>query len=154
VPRKFPLDAVLRLRRMEEQNKMKEFASFERVRARETEQLQSLELHLDGARHDLAERVAGEGLPSQKAQLYLAFFGAQTARIRYQQDLLRKVQAEVRRKRAEMSMAIARRKIYDRLRERFVEAQEKEMNRKEALQVDDIASVRFIARSKGRFGVA
>jgi len=150
VARKFPLDAVLRLRKMEEQSKMKEFASFERVRARETEQLHSLERHLDAARTDLSERIVGEGLPSQKAQMYLAFFGAQTSRIRYQQDLLRKVEAEVRRKRVEMAMSIARRKIYDRLKERFLEAVERELNRREGLRVDDIVSVRFFARTKGR----
>jgi flagellar export protein FliJ len=135
---------------MEEQGKMRELASFERVRARETEQLRSLEGKLDEARNDLAERIVGEGLPSQKAQMYLAFFGAQSSRIRYQQELLRKVQAEVRRKRVEMVMAIARRKIYDRLKERFLAEEERERSRREALQVDDIAAIRFIARSRGR----
>lgn len=148
--RRFPLNAVLRLRRMEEQGKMRELASFERVRTRETEQLRSLEGKLDEARNDLAERIVGEGLPSQKAQMYLAFFGAQSSRIRYQQELLRKVQAEVRRKRVEMAMAVARRKIYDRLKERFLAEEERERSRREALQVDDIAAIRFIAGSRGR----
>jgi len=151
---KFPLDAVLRLRKLEEQSKMKEFASFERVRARELDQLRSLEQHLDAARNDLDERIVGEGLPSQKAQMYLAFFGAQTSRIRYQQDLLRKVEAEVRRKRVEMAMAISRRKIYDRLKERFLEEEERERSRRETRRVDDIASVRFFARSQGRLAGA
>ncbi|MEK6709441.1 MAG: flagellar export protein FliJ [Nitrospinota bacterium] len=152
--RRFPLEAVLRLRKLEEQNKMKEFASFERVRARETEQLHALERHLDDTRAELAGRVLGEGLSSQQAQLYLVFFGAQTSRIRYQHDLLRKVEAEVRRKRVEMSLAMARRKIYDRLRERFLEEQERERGRRESRQADDITSLRFVARAQGRLAGA
>ncbi len=47
---RFPLEAVLRLRRMEEEAKMKEFASFDRVFVREGENLTGLHENLHHTR--------------------------------------------------------------------------------------------------------
>jgi len=150
VARRFPLEAVLRLRRMQEEAKMKEFASFEGVRVRELHRLRSLQGKLDQAQSEMTDQATREGIPSQRAQVYLAFFGAQGVRIRYQHDLLRKVEAEVRRRRREMALAITRRKIFERLKERHLEEEERDQRWREAIELDDTAGIRFAARARGR----
>lgn len=145
----FPLEAVLRLRRMEEEAKMKEFAAFERVLVRESRNLESLQECLYQKRMEMDERTATQGLSSQEGQLYLSFFSAQSSRIRYQEDLVRKIRVEVERKRKEMNFAICRRKIFDKLKEKHAEATEYEMRRLETNEIDEIAGIRYVATMKG-----
>ncbi len=145
----FPLEAVLRLRRMEEEAKMKEFASFERVLVRERDNLKTLHEDMFQARRDMDDRTANEGLSSQEGQLYLSFFSAQSSRIQYQEDLVQKIRVEVERKRKEMSFAVRRRKIFQNLKEKHIEAEERERRRFELLEIDEIAGIRFAARARG-----
>jgi len=135
---------------MQEEEKMKEFGSFERVRARERGLLNDLQEALFASREEMNARAGSrEGLSSQEAQLYLSYFGAQTAKIRYQHDLLKKLDIGVRRKRTEMTFAINRRKIMDRLKEKHIEAEDQEARRTESFLIDEIAGARFAARSRG-----
>ena len=145
----FPLEAVLRLRRMEEEAKLKEFASFERVLVRERGNLETLHEDMFQARRDMDDRTANEGLSSQEGQLYLSFFSAQSSRIRYQEDLVQKIRVEVERKRKEMSFAVRRRKIIQNLKEKHIEAEEREHRRLELLEIDEIAGIRFASRARG-----
>lgn len=145
----FPLEAVLRLRKMEEEMKMKEFASFERVLVRERASLNSLHQDLFEARRKMDERTANEGLSAQEGQIYLSYFSAQSSRIRYQEDLVQKILVEVERKRREMSFAIRRRKIIQNLKDKFIESEERESRRLEMLEIDEIAGMRFSARARG-----
>lgn len=145
----FPLEAVLKLRKMEEEAKMKEFASFERVLVREKGNLECLHQDLYQARHEMEEKTASEGLTSQEGQLYLSFFSAQSSRIRHQEDLVQKVRVEVERKRKEMSFAIRRRKIIQNLKDKHIESVERESRRLESIEIDEIAGIRFAARARG-----
>lgn len=133
---------------MQEEAKMKEFASFVRVRVREQETLEVLQGSLHQSRSEMAAQAGGEGLASQKAQMYLAYFTAQNAKIRYQQELLHKVDIEVHRKRKEMAFAINRRKIFDKLKEKHLENEEKERRRLEGIQMDEVAGLRFLAHER------
>ncbi|MFC1491138.1 flagellar export protein FliJ [Nitrospinota bacterium] len=146
---RFPLDAVLRLRRMEEEAKMKEFASFDRVYVREQNNLRELHENMHMTRQEMDERTAVGGLSSQEAQLYLSFFAALSSKIRYQEDLVHKVRIEVERKRREMGFAVRRRKIFQNLKEKHFEAEEHNERRRESLEIDEIAGIRFLARTKG-----
>ncbi len=145
----FPLEAVLRLRKMEEEMKMKEFASFERVLVRERGNLEKLHGDLFQARREMDERTANEGLSAQEGQLYLTYFSAQSSRIQHQENLVQKIRVEVGRKRREMSFAVRRRKIIQNLKEKHIEAEERESRRLESLEIDEIASMRFAARARG-----
>ncbi len=128
---------------------MKEFASFERVLVRERDNLKTLHEDMFQARRDMDDRTANEGLSSQEGQLYLSFFSAQSSRIRYQEDLVQKIRVEVERKRKEMSFAVRRRKIFQNLKEKHIEAEERERRRLELLEIDEIAGIRFAARARG-----
>ena len=145
----FPLEAVLRLRQMEEEAKMKELASFDRIYLREQDNLTALHESLYRNRTDMDERTAGAGISSQESQLYLSFFAAQSSRIRFQEDLVEKVRLELERKKREMGFVINRRKIFDNLKEKHIENEERREMRLEAQEIDDIASMRFAMRSKG-----
>ncbi len=149
MPKLFPLEAVLRLRKMEEEMKMKEFASFERVMVRERGNLETLHEDMFQARREMDERTANEGLSSQEGQLYLSFFSAQSSRIRYQEDLVQKIRVGVERKRREMSFSVTRRKIIQNLKEKHIESEERERRRLESLEIDEIAGIRFAARARG-----
>ena len=146
---RFPLEAVLRLRRMEEEAKMKEFASFDRVYVREGGNLTTLHENLHHTRLEMDEKTKSVGLSSQEAQLYLSFFAAQSAKIRYQEDLVQKIRVEVERKRREMGFAVRRRKIFETLKDKHIEAEEKKEQRLELIAIDEIAGMRFAARARG-----
>lgn len=128
---------------------MKELASFDRVYLREQDNLTELHESLYRNRTDMDERTAGAGISSQESQLYLSFFAAQSSRIRFQEDLVEKVRLELERKRREMGFVINRRKIFDNLKEKHIENEERREMRLEAREIDDIASMRFAMRSKG-----
>ncbi len=128
---------------------MKEFASFERVLVRERGNLETLHEDMFQARRDMDDRTANEGVSSQEGPVYLSFFSAQSARIRYQEDLVQKIRVEVERKRKEMSFAVRRRKIFQNLKEKHIEAEERERRRLELLEIDEIAGIRFAARARG-----
>jgi len=149
VGKPFPLEAVLRLRRMEEEAKVKELASFDRVYLREKKNLTELHESLYQSRTEMEERTAGAGLSSQESQLYLSFFAAQSSRIRYQEDLVEKIRLEVENKRQEVGIVINRRKIFDNLKEKHIESEELQEMRLEAQEIDKIAVMRFAMRGKG-----
>jgi flagellar export protein FliJ len=149
MPKPFPLEAVLRLRKMEEEMKMKEFASFERVMVRERGNLETLHDAMFQSRREMDERTANEGLSSQEGQLYLSFFSAQSSRIRHQEDLVQKIRVGVERKRKEMSFAVKRRKIFQNLKEKHIEAEARKRRRLESLAIDEIAGIRYAARARG-----
>jgi len=60
-----------------------------------------------------------------------------------------KVRLELERKKREMGFVINRRKIFDNLKEKHIENEERREMRLEAQEIDDIASMRFAMRSKG-----
>ena len=146
--KRFPLDAVLRLRKMEAEIKMKEFASFDRVYLREKNNLNNFRESLYRARVEMDEKSATGGFSSQEAQLYLSYFAAQSSRIRYQVELVEKVRIAVEGKRKEMAFAISRRKIFDNLKDKHIEAEARKERKLEADQIDEIAGIRFSARGK------
>ena len=73
----------------------------------------------------------------------------QSSRIRHQEDLVQKIRVEVERKRREMSFAVRRRKIFQNLKEKHIEEQERESRRLELIAIDEIAGMRFAARVRG-----
>lgn len=128
---------------------MKEFASFERVLVREGSNLETLQEHLYNTRRKMDEQTENQGLSSQEGQLYLSFFSAQSSRIRYQEDLVKKVRREVEQKRKEMSFAVRRRKIFQNLKEKHIEAEDRRSLSIEMRKMDEIAGIRFAARTRG-----
>lgn len=147
--RTFPLEAVLRLRKMEEEMKMKEFASFDRVLVREKGNLEMLHGDMFQSRQEMDKRTANEGLSAQEGQLYLSYFSAQSSRIQHQENLVQKIRVEVERKRREMSFAVRRRKIIQNLKDKHIAAEERESRRLELIEIDEIAGMRFAARARG-----
>ncbi len=137
----FRLQAALDLRRRREETLQGELAQ-SRVRERhEAERLERLHAAFDHAAHEAALARQGHFHP-EETQAAVRYLESLEEMIATQKDLLRLVQDETRRKRAEVITATQERKALDNLREQHLRDYHRQELREEQNFLDEIATLR------------
>ena len=132
------LDAVIRQRRLREEEVQTEFLGMKNHLASEGDQLQRLHQELEEALRDLTERQIN-GMEMNEIDLYYRFMKRQNERLESQRKVIQRLTDECEAKREELSSAMREKKVVENIDATREESFDKEMKRKEQRLTDEIA---------------
>jgi len=138
----FNLEPLLNHRRYQEEILQKELADLKIRLESENEKLWVLREKKRKTVLQLQKKQT-EGRPASEIKLYIDFVEQLSAEMQAQRQKVLSAERDFSRKRQELVAAMKKRKILDRLKEKGLQAYEREQLKKERSMMDEVAAQRF-----------
>jgi flagellar protein FliJ len=139
---RFRLESVLRVREIEEDIKKREFGVVMRRLHREEQELGKLSTSLQDHEQYMESHTEGR-VCVRDLQNNFNYARALDGKILFQKKRVKEKKKIVDHKRSELAESTKRKRILERLKERYREEHEREVVKEEQSIVDDITSVRY-----------
>ena len=145
----FRFQSVLEHRRRIEDECQRELAQHLRTHMILEGQLQRMERQVRQSKHELADALVGR-VDVQRVSDFARYSGHSAERARQLADRISQAKRQIDQARAKLLDATRQRKAMELLRSRHEQAWRKELRRREAMQMDELATQQFVRGAAGQ----
>lgn len=140
---KFSLETVLKHRRRLEDEAQKAFSESKARLQEAQEKLKFMYSQIDRSREEIAAlQISGDDQKISQINARESFIHGQGFRIKMHRELMRELQLDLEEKQEALVLALRERKTLEKLKEKKKREHDMEVARKEALALDEIATMR------------